>query len=278
MIGDEILVKGTIGPYFDVTTRLVRLRLLNGSNARLYHFGFADDRSFSLVATEGGLLAEPWETDRLYLSPGERAEIVVAFEPGERVEPRSSPSEYGGLLGRLDGLADRLDICQFRAAGTLADDAELPAELGVAPDLAGDAVAKERSFTLASDQINGRSMAMDRIDFGVREGTVEAWEVTNDNGLTITSTVKQMKDRTCVFWEGPAIGKSITIDKGTHLWTFTETDEGTLVHTEESWDAELLDSLKGPDHDAVANMLGGGLDIWLKALKTEAETSHGRSS
>nr|WP_308295442.1 hypothetical protein [Streptomyces sp. PSAA01] len=214
----------------------------------------------------------------MYLSPGERAEIVVAFEPGERVEPRSSPSEYGGLLGRLDGLADRLDICQFRAAGTLADDAELPAELGVAPDLAGDAVAKERSFTLASDQINGRSMAMDRIDFGVREGTVEAWEVTNDNGLTITSTVKQMKDRTCVFWEGPAIGKSITIDKGTHLWTFTETDEGTLVHTEESWDAELLDSLKGPDHDAVANMLGGGLDIWLKALKTEAETSHGRSS
>ncbi|MFC5825292.1 multicopper oxidase family protein [Nonomuraea insulae] len=182
VIGDEILVNGTIGPYFDVTTRLVRLRLLNGSNARLYNFGFSDDRSFSLVATDGGLLAKPWETDRLYLSPGERAEIVVAFKPGERVELRSYPSEYGGASGRLEGFDDRLDICQFRAAGTLSGDAKLPAALGAAPDLAGGAVAAERSFVLASDQINGRSMAMDRIDFGVREGTVEVWEVTNDNG------------------------------------------------------------------------------------------------
>jgi FtsP/CotA-like multicopper oxidase with cupredoxin domain len=183
VIGDEILVNGTIGPHFDVTTRLVRLRLLNGSNARLYNFGFSDDRRFSLVATDGGLLAEPWETDRLYLSPGERAEIVVAFQPGERVELRSYPSDHGGTLGRLDGFDDRLDVCRFRAAGTLADRAALPAVLGAAPDLAGEAVAEERSFVLASDQINGLSMAMDRIDFGVREGTVEVWEVINDNGF-----------------------------------------------------------------------------------------------
>ncbi|MEV0620615.1 multicopper oxidase domain-containing protein [Nonomuraea sp. NPDC050404] len=182
VIGDEILVNGAVGPYFDVTTRLVRLRLLNGSNARLYNFGFSDDRRFSLVATDGGLLAKPWQTSRLYLSPGERAEIVVPFEPGERVELRSYPSEYGGTLGRLEGFDDLLDICQFRAAGTLSGDARLPAVLGVAPDLAGAAVAARRSFVLASDQINGRSMAMDRIDFGVREGTVEVWEVTNDNG------------------------------------------------------------------------------------------------
>ncbi|MFC6091770.1 multicopper oxidase family protein [Saccharothrix lopnurensis] len=182
VIGDEILVNGTIGPYFDVTTRLVRLRLLNGSNARLYNFGFSDDRSFSLIATDGGLLAEPWETTRLHLSPGERAEVVVAFRPGERVELRSYPSDHGGSLGRLDGFDDRLDICRFRAAGTLADDTELPAVLAALPDLAGEAVAEERSFVLASDRINGRPMAMDRIDFGVRGGTVEVWEVTNDNG------------------------------------------------------------------------------------------------
>ncbi|MEV6704368.1 multicopper oxidase family protein [Micromonospora wenchangensis] len=182
VIGDEILVNGTIGPYFDVTTRLVRLRMLNGSNARLYHFGFSDDRRFSLVATDGGLLAAPWETDRLYLSPGERAEIVVAFEPGERVELRSYPAAHGGVLGRLDGFDDRFDICQFRAVGSLSGHAAVPAVLGAAPDLAGRAVAQERSFVLASNRINGRSMAMDRIDFGVQEGTVEVWEVTNDNG------------------------------------------------------------------------------------------------
>lgn len=184
VIGDEILVNGTLGPYFDVTTRLVRLRLLNGSNARLYNFGFSDDRSFALVATDGGLLAEPYETDRLHLSPGERAEIVVAFEPSETVELRSHPSpEYGGASGRLDGFADLLDICRFRAADSLSDDTEVPAALGTAPDLDAEEAVEERSFVLASDQINGVAMAMDRIDFGVREGTVEVWEVTNDNGF-----------------------------------------------------------------------------------------------
>ncbi|GAB3659303.1 multicopper oxidase family protein [Glycomyces tarimensis] len=182
-IGDEILVNGTRGPYFDVTTRLVRLRLLNGSNARLYHFGFSDDRRFSLIATDGGLLPEAWESDRLYLSPGERAEIVVAFEPGETVELRSYPSEFGGMLGRFDGFDDRLDIVQFRAADTLRDETRIPAAMGTAPDLDVAEATEERSFLLESDEINGMAMAMDRIDFGVREGAVEVWEVSNGNGF-----------------------------------------------------------------------------------------------
>ncbi|MFI6426857.1 SRPBCC family protein [Promicromonospora sp. NPDC050880] len=89
--------------------------------------------------------------------------------------------------------------------------------------------------------------------------------------LSITSSVQELEPGTCVLWEGPAVGESITIDRGVHLWTFTETDEGTLVHTEESWDAEILDALEGPDHETVAAMLGGGLDIWLQELKDEAE-------
>lgn len=89
--------------------------------------------------------------------------------------------------------------------------------------------------------------------------------------LTITSSVQRLTPGECVLWEGPAVGKAITIDKGTHLWRFTETNGRTRVHTEESWDAALLESLRGPDLDAVADMLGGGLDVWLQALKTEAE-------
>ena len=59
ILGDTLLVNGTVGPYLDVTTERVRLRLLNGSTARTYDFGFADDRSFALVATDGGLLEAP---------------------------------------------------------------------------------------------------------------------------------------------------------------------------------------------------------------------------
>jgi FtsP/CotA-like multicopper oxidase with cupredoxin domain len=181
--GDHVLVNGTVGPYFDVTTRLVRLRLLNGSGARMYHFGFSDDRPFSLVATDGGLLPEAWETDRLQLSPGERAEIVVAFEPGETVDLRSHPTDIGGVMARLDGFADRLDVCRFRAAESLADGTEVPASMGAAPGLDVSAVAEERSFTLGGDEINDQAMSMERIDFGVRVDTTEVWEVVNDNGF-----------------------------------------------------------------------------------------------
>ncbi|MFF2731348.1 SRPBCC family protein [Streptomyces sp. NPDC058008] len=93
--------------------------------------------------------------------------------------------------------------------------------------------------------------------------------------LTITSGVTHAEPGACVIWEGPAKGEAITIDRGTHLWIFTETDKGTRVHTQESWDAPLLDSLRGADREAVADMLGGGLDVWLQALKKEAETTGG---
>ncbi|THV27099.1 multicopper oxidase family protein [Glycomyces paridis] len=185
-LGDEITVNGTLGPYFDVSTRLVRLRLLNGSLSRLYNFGFSDGRAFSLVATDGGLLPESWETDSLQLSPGERAEIVVAFEPGETVVLRSLPADegYSGPLGRFNGADDELDLCEFRAAATLADETAVPESMGTAPDLADAEVAEERSFKLAGfSQINGESMDPQRIDFGVREGTVEVWEVMNNDGF-----------------------------------------------------------------------------------------------
>ncbi|MGI5498933.1 multicopper oxidase family protein [Lentzea sp. CA-135723] len=184
VFGDEILVNGTRGPRTEVTTRLVRLRLLNASNSRLYNFGFADDRPFQLIATDGGLLPKAWQTPRLQLSPGERAEIVVEFEPGETTELRSYPTTFGydALGARLNGADDRLDLVQFRAAGTLADAGALPEELGTAPDLDTQPVSETRSFELAGRTINGAKMDMTRIDFAVRLGTTEVWEVRNTNG------------------------------------------------------------------------------------------------
>lgn len=73
LLGDRILVNGTLGPYLDITTRRVRLRMLNGSNARAFRFHFADRRAFELVATDHGPLPAPHTTDQVQLAPGERA-------------------------------------------------------------------------------------------------------------------------------------------------------------------------------------------------------------
>lgn len=59
MLGDTILVNGTHAPFIEAPGKLIRLRLLNASNARRYNFGFSDDREFHQIATDGGFLERP---------------------------------------------------------------------------------------------------------------------------------------------------------------------------------------------------------------------------
>ncbi|MET8333393.1 multicopper oxidase domain-containing protein [Streptosporangium canum] len=70
--GEKVVVNGTHAPYQQVNDELVRLRLLNDPTARTLNFGFDDSRSFSLIATDGGLLNTPAPMERLQLSPTER--------------------------------------------------------------------------------------------------------------------------------------------------------------------------------------------------------------
>lgn len=67
-LGEDILVNGTYAPYIDVTTQSVRLRLLNASVTRVFSFGFSDNRAFTMVGSDGGLLPAPVPLHRLLLS------------------------------------------------------------------------------------------------------------------------------------------------------------------------------------------------------------------
>jgi FtsP/CotA-like multicopper oxidase with cupredoxin domain len=185
LLGDTVAVNGTVGPYLDVTTERVRLRLLNGSTARTYDFGFADDREFALIGTDGGLLAEPHRTDRIMLSPGERAEIVVSMAPGEEAVLRSTPPRLQlGFPDRFVGGDDTLDILALRAASELAPSPAVPERLAEIPRLDPAGAARERSFRMSGRQINGEKMDMSRIDAAAELDTVEVWEITNAGGTT----------------------------------------------------------------------------------------------
>jgi FtsP/CotA-like multicopper oxidase with cupredoxin domain len=184
MLGDTVVVNGTVGPYLDVTTERVRLRLLNASNARAYGFGFADDREFALVASDGGRLAAPYRTRRVTLSAGERAEIVVTLRPRERAVLRSTPPDLGlnPISRRFVGGADTLDILQLRAAATLTPSPAVPSRLADLPAPDPSRVVQRRTFRLAGHSINGRTMSMSRADATVTRGTTEAWQVVNGDG------------------------------------------------------------------------------------------------
>ncbi|MEJ7838715.1 MAG: multicopper oxidase domain-containing protein, partial [Thermomicrobiales bacterium] len=101
--GEHILVNGTFDPFFTVTTSVVRFRVLNGSNTRFYNLGFTDDRSFSLLASDAGILRGPLpKLDRLLVGPGERVEILVCFEAGETVILRSFEQDLA-----VEGVVER---------------------------------------------------------------------------------------------------------------------------------------------------------------------------
>jgi hypothetical protein len=86
-------------------------------------------------------------------------------------------------------------------------------------------------------------------------------------GLTITSTVQQLRHDQCFRWSGPAIGDGLGIDGGIHIWTFTPVDGGVLVRTEENWHGAQVEA----DVPTSTHFLGAGLEAWLADLRTAAE-------
>lgn len=182
-LGDDVLVNGTYGPWLEVTTERVRLRLLNASVKRVFNFGFSGGRTFVMIGSDGGLLPAPVTTDRIRLSPGERAEIVVTMSPGEDLVLRSYPPdlEANFLVERFSGGRDEFDVLQLQAADRLRPSPEVPGTLSPAPDL-DVSKALTRTFELTGRQINDKSVDMARIDEIVELGTTEIWEVRNADG------------------------------------------------------------------------------------------------
>ncbi|MDO5663142.1 MAG: multicopper oxidase domain-containing protein [Brachybacterium sp.] len=181
MLGDTVLVNGATAPVLDVQAQLTRLRLLNGSTARSYSFGFEDDRPLRIIGSDGGLLAAPVETTRILLTPGERADVVVGMQPGEQSTLRSYPHDLGiprTTAGRA-GAADELDILLLRAGPDLEASEELPEVLAAIPDPDPVGVSEERPFDLGNNVINNRVMDMDRIDAEIPSGSTEIWSVRN---------------------------------------------------------------------------------------------------
>ncbi len=98
-----MMVNGTVNPYLQVPKQVVRLRLLNASADRTYYFGLSDNSNFNLIASDGGLLSQPYLTNRVRLSSGERAEILVDFNTytvGQQIYLKSYASQLPkGIIG-----------------------------------------------------------------------------------------------------------------------------------------------------------------------------------
>ena len=58
-LGNRLLINGQTDFDLSVATRPYRLRLLNGSNSRIYKLGWEDGSPLTVIGTDGGLLDAP---------------------------------------------------------------------------------------------------------------------------------------------------------------------------------------------------------------------------
>ncbi|QLY29737.1 multicopper oxidase family protein [Nocardia huaxiensis] len=183
LLGDTVIVNGVAGAHFDAGAERVRFRILNGSSGRLYHLGFSDDREFHLVGTDGGLLPNSVSLRRILLSPGERAEIVVALRAGEPVTLRSVPvTERAGIDRAAEfGFDDSFDLLRIRPATDLSPAAPVPAALLPMAVLASRDAAVDHAFELKWFMINNQRMDMNRIDMTIPVDSTQVWTVRNDD-------------------------------------------------------------------------------------------------
>jgi FtsP/CotA-like multicopper oxidase with cupredoxin domain len=174
------LVNGGRETVFDVTSQAVRLRLLNATIDDHLTVSFSDGREFKVIASEGGLLPQPEALTSISLSPGERYEVVVEFEPNDvtrlsLVKTNSDNQE-----------ADNSDeIVEFRSSNDLMDTGSVPATLSNAQPVEVPSNTSVRNFDMSDVAINGMEMDMMRIDQVVAAGSTEIWSIRNLDRRTL---------------------------------------------------------------------------------------------
>ncbi len=188
VIGNYMLVNGSLWPNKDVPKGLVRLRVLNGSNSSVYRISFSDDRQFFQIATDGGFQEHPVALKSLHLSAGERSEILVDFSKD------SLNSKIALLVDQLPG--NRFEAMQFTINTTSAHPYTIPENLVSIDWLQESQAVVTRKFRMETMSggmgmmrrggrltINGRNMDLSHINERVKLGDTEIWEIENYSAM-----------------------------------------------------------------------------------------------
>nr|WP_081242973.1 multicopper oxidase domain-containing protein [Sporosarcina sp. P33] len=175
-IGDTLLVNGTADPFLTVGKEKVRLRLLNGSNARNYTFSLNTGDSFVQIATDGGFLNEPVTLNEVTLTPSERAEIVVDFSKADTSKGVSLVNEDGSVLLPFEVSDEETEVAQ--TSKQLND-------FSVTDEEKNMPVTKhiELFGMMNHVEINGKKFDPNRIDFTQQQGVTEVWEIYNKKDM-----------------------------------------------------------------------------------------------
>lgn len=200
-LGDRIFVNGKPDATLTVARRAYRLRLLNGSNSRVYKLAWDDGTPLTVIGTDGGLLERAVQRSYVMLAPGERIELWADFSghPIDSILQLRSLQFSGAEVG-MGGSGQALPngapftVMRVQMTGRTSQTGLLPAQLStLSRNRVEDAINRSvpRSFAVSIGMIsggmrwllNGRpyqesELASNEI---VQLNTTEVWELSNTN-------------------------------------------------------------------------------------------------
>ena len=169
--GDFILVNGVPWPKTNVEPRIYRLRLLNGSDSRVYKMWLAPKipagvmmppgtpttgPQLIVIGNDDGLLYQPAPVGKLVIAPGERYDVLVDFSGYEGLQLVMKNNAKGPFpAGATTDPMTAGQIMAFNVGTTVSDvtNNTVPLTLRGAPIVpeditAGDPVARTRKLSL----------------------------------------------------------------------------------------------------------------------------------
>ena len=200
-LGTRVLINGKPDFTLAAATRAYRLRLLNGSNARIYKLAWSDGSPVIVIGTDGGLLEKPVEKPYVMLAPGERVELWADFSRlklGAEIALQSltfeGADDHGGMMGGMmssGGGPEQgtpMTLFKVKVEREEKETLSLPRALSSITRLQAEqavnaASPRQVGLTLNGMQwlINNRAFEMDSVlpEETIKLGTTEVWEIVN---------------------------------------------------------------------------------------------------
>ncbi len=195
--GSYITVNGVHSPVIEVAKTWYRVRVVNGSTARVYNLALSNSKSFVVIGSDGGLLTSPENTSSLLLAPGERADLLIDFSGETLGEEVFLINQI--FAGDPDQGSESFKILKFKVNKEASNSFALPSLLSVIGVIPESQSTYNRNFSLKqaghsmyggghgmagmgsmmTHTINGKSFDMNTIDFSVKAGTTEIWTFDN---------------------------------------------------------------------------------------------------
>ena len=203
--GDLVTVNGQVNPIISTPRNgLLRLRLLNASISRFYRLQL-EQHPMYLMATDGGALSVPVETNELLLTPGERAEVLIqADRDSGMYRLQSLPYNRGGMGMMMHGSMDmegmhsqsdqtssktesgNLTLATLQYNEVPTEKASLPGQLISVETLPETQNLRRIELGMRMSFLRGMAFTLNdktydekRIDIQVPLNTIEDWDIAN---------------------------------------------------------------------------------------------------